>query len=78
MKTLAIVSISLLILGFLFVNWANKPGKVEALKQQRAADALKKMDKQLSDRKVSNKALLPALCWHQIHFFGNHTPAVSS
>lgn len=44
MKILAIVIISILILGYLFVQWANKPENVAALQQKRVNDAAQKIE----------------------------------
>jgi hypothetical protein len=43
MKILAIVFISFLILGFLFVQWANKPENVAALQKKRKLEAAQKV-----------------------------------
>ncbi|MVM33486.1 hypothetical protein GO755_25845 [Spirosoma sp. HMF4905] len=43
MKILAILFLSILVLGFLFVQWANKPENVEALQKKRAMEAAQKI-----------------------------------
>ncbi|WP_460967970.1 hypothetical protein [Spirosoma migulaei] len=44
MKILAITILSILVLGFLFVQWANKPEQVEALTRKRKMEAIQKME----------------------------------
>ena len=44
MKIFAIILLSILCLGYLFVQWANKPENVEALKKRRAMEATQKIE----------------------------------
>lgn len=44
MKILAILVLSILVLGVLFVHWANKPENVEALQKKRALEATQKIE----------------------------------
>ncbi|RRB01125.1 hypothetical protein [Larkinella rosea] len=44
MKILAIVIVSILALGYLFVQWANKPENVAALQEKRKQDAAQKIE----------------------------------
>lgn len=46
MKILAIAFVSVLVLGFLFVQWANKPENVDALKKKRAMEATQKLEEE--------------------------------
>lgn len=52
MKILAITILSVLVLGFLFVQWANKPENVEALKKKREMEAIQKTENEEKEAKA--------------------------
>ncbi|GAB3955282.1 hypothetical protein GCM10028805_42410 [Spirosoma harenae] len=59
MKIFAIAFLVILVFGYLFVQWANKPENVEALKRKRAMDAARKVeDKETQAALVREQAIL--------------------
>ena len=49
MKILAITILSVLVLGFLFVQWANKPENVDALLKKRKMEAIQKKENEANE-----------------------------
>ena len=58
MKILAIIIVTVFAFGFLFVQWANKPENVEALKKKRAMEVTKKLENEKAQAIIrSEKAI---------------------
>jgi hypothetical protein len=58
MKILIVTIITLFILGFLFVRWANKPENVEAFRKQKQTEEIQRIDGEKRDAKMRKAQVL--------------------